>query len=155
MLKMEKVSQSDLDEVIRFAIEVFTEEQHIPDQMVPISEERDPIWWCAKADGHLIGVSAAWKETGQWHWGRFAIDKKMRGLGIGKKMASFCLNEIFLLGAENIFMEARDITVKLLEPFGTEITGEPMDFFGEVVTPINIKKEVFLKNKVCNHLKIV
>lgn len=146
MLKMERVSQTDLEEVIRFAAEVFTEEQHIPDQLVPISKEQDPIWWCAKDDGNLIGVSAAWKEAGQWHWGRFAIDKKMRGLGIGKKMASYCLNEIFLLGAENVFLEARDITVKLLEQFGSEITGEPMDFFGEVVTPIIIKKENFLSS---------
>lgn len=143
-IKMEKVSLNHMDDAIRLAVEVFSYEQNIPEKLMPISEELNPIWWGARVGEDIIGIIAAWTENNQWHLGRFAIDKRLRGLGIGKKMLAFSLNEIFNLGTEKVFAEARDITMKILEQFGYETAGKAIDFYGEPVTPIVIKKCDFM-----------
>lgn len=142
---MEKVSPNHMEDVIRLATDVFTNEQNIPANLVPLNEELQPIWWCARIDEVIIGISASWRENHEWHWGRYAVDKRLRGKGIGKKLAMFSLNEIFNLGAEEIYSEARDITVKMLRKLGSEIIGESVNFYGDSVTPIKIKKCDFIK----------
>lgn len=147
---MEKVSPNHMEDVIRLATDVFTNEQNIPANLVPLKKELEPIWWCVRVGEIIIGISASWRENDEWHWGRYAVDKKLRGKGIGKKLAMFSLNEIFNLGAEEIYSEARDITVKMLEKLGCDIIGEPINFYGDSVTPIIIKKCDFMKgiNKI-------
>lgn len=148
---MEKVSPNYIEDVIRLATDVFTNEQNIPANLVPLNEDLQPIWWCARIDEVIIGISASWRENDEWHWGRYAVDKSLRGKGIGKKLAMFSLNEIFNLGVEEIYSEARDITVKMLGKLGCEVTGEPVNFYGDSVTPIIIKKSDFIqaKNRIC------
>jgi ribosomal protein S18 acetylase RimI-like enzyme len=146
-IKIEKVLSNYMDDVTRIATEIFTHEQNIPENLIPINEDLKPVWWCAKVESDIIGVVAGWTENNQWHWGRFAVDRRLRGLGIGKKLAVFSLNEIFNLGVEKIFIEARDITVRMLKQLGSEVVGEPIDIYGEPVTPITIKKCDYL-NKI-------
>lgn len=146
-IKIEKVSSNYMDDAIRLAIEVFTYEQNIPEKLIPIDKGLNPIWWCAKVGEDIIGVLAGWVESNQWHLGRFAVNRKLRSLGIGKKMIIFSLNEIFNLDVEKVFIEARDITIRILEQFDCEVTGEPIDFYGEPVTPVTIKKYDFI-NKI-------
>lgn len=62
--------------IINLSTEVFTNEQRIPAELVPVSDDLKPIWWCARAEENIIGVTAAWKEKVKWHWGRFAVDKR-------------------------------------------------------------------------------
>lgn len=144
-IKIERVLLNNIDDAIRIATEVFTYEQNIPENLIPIKEDLKPIWWCTKIGEDVVGVVASWTENNQWHWGRFAVDKRLRGLGIGKKMAIFSLNEIFNLGVEKVFIEARDITIRILEQFGAEIVGESIEFYGDPVTPITIKKSNYVK----------
>lgn len=139
-ISVRRAGDTDMTAVIDFATKVFNGEQNIPEALIPIAEEQEPMWWCAEAGGELVGISACWKVNDQWHWGRFAVNKNLRGKGIGSKIASCSLHEIFELGAGEIIMEARDITVKMLKNFGCRITGEPEDFFGEAVTPIVIRR---------------
>jgi len=143
-IKIEKVPLNYMEDAVKLAIEVFTYEQNIPKELIPINEGLNPIWWCARVGEDIIGVSAAWMEKNKWHWGRFAVDKGLRGIGIGKEIAIYSLNEIFNIGAEEIYLEARDVTLKILEPFGCEVIGEAMDFFGEPVTPAMFKKCSFI-----------
>ena len=147
---LEKVSENYMQDVIKLATDVFTSEQNIPKNLIPLNEDLQPIWWCARAGEDIVGISAIWREKGEWHWGRYAVDKRLRGKGIGKELAVFSLNEIFNIGAEEIYSEARDITVKMLEKLGCEIIGEPVIFYGDSVTPIIIKKCDFMKgmNKI-------
>lgn len=105
--------------------DVFAYEQNIPVELHNIKEDLKPIWWCAKSDFEIAGIAAGWIENGEWHWGRFAVDKRLRGLGIGKKLAVFSLSEIFSLGAGKIVINARDITVGIINKFGGRVTGEP------------------------------
>lgn len=149
-IRMEKVSSNYMKDTIRLATEVFTYEQNIPKNLIPINENLKPTWWCARVGEDIIGVSASWIEKDKWHWGRFAVDKRLRGIGIGKELAIFSLSETFKLGAQKIFIEARDITVEMLQQFGCEVVGDPIDFYGEPVTPItivlsDITKKIFYK----------
>ncbi len=145
-IKIEEVSSNFMDDAVRLATEVFTNEQNIPEKLIPINEDLSPIWWCARVEEDIVGVIASWTENNQWHLGRFAVDRRLRGLGIGKKMITFSLNEIFNLGAEKVFIEARDITIRILEQFGCKVVGKSMDFYGEPVTPGTIKKCDFINN---------
>lgn len=142
---MEKVSSNHMKNAIKLATDVFTSEQNIPESLIPINEEFNPIWWCARAGEDIVGVAAGWREENKWHWGRFAVDKKLRGIGLGKKIAIFSLNELFDVEVDKIFIEARYITLKMLEKFGCEVIGEAKDFYGDLVTPVTIKKRDFIK----------
>lgn len=143
---IERVSKNYMEEAIKLAIEVFTNEQNIIEELVPLNEDLKPIWWCARVGEDIIGVTAAWQEKGKWHWGRFAVDKRLRGIGIGEKIAIFSLKEIFSFNDEEIYIEARDITVNMLMKFGCKIIGEAEDFYGEPVTPITLSKSNFMEN---------
>jgi len=143
-IKIEKVSPNYMDDSIRVATKVFTYEQNIPEKLIRVNEDLSPIWWCARVGEDIIGVIAGWIENNQWHLGRFAVDRSLRSLGIGKKMVVFSLNEIFNLDVEIVYIEARDITVRMLEQFSCEVVGETIDFYGEPVTPITIKKYDFI-----------
>lgn len=145
---IERISENYMEEVIKLATEVFTNEQRIPAELIPVNNDLKPIWWCARVGENIIGVTAAWKEKDKWHWGRFAVDKRFRGIGIGQKIAIFSLKEIFHSYTEEIYIEARDVTVSMLMKFGCKVIGAAEDFYGEPVTPITLNKSNFMKN--CN-----
>ncbi|AVP62374.1 MULTISPECIES: bifunctional helix-turn-helix transcriptional regulator/GNAT family N-acetyltransferase [Clostridium] len=151
-IKIERLSSNYIEDAIKLTTEIFTYEQGIPEELIPINEDLKPIWWCARVGEDIIGVVACWQENNQWHWGRFAVDKRLRGLGIGKKMAIFSLNEMFNLDVKEVFIEARDVTVTILKQLGCEILGKPIDFYGEPVTPVIIKKRDFI-NKIKQQTK--
>lgn len=145
---IERISENYMAEAIKLATEVFTNEQSIPAELVPVNDNLKPIWWCARVGEDIIGVTAAWKEKDKWHWGRFAVDKRLRGMGIGQKLAIFSLKEIFSCTDEEIYIEARDATVNMLMKFGCKVIGEAEDFYDEPVTPITLNKSNFMKR--CN-----
>lgn len=145
---IERVSENYMEDAIKLATEVFTNEQSITARLVPVYEDLKPIWWCARVGEDIIGVTAAWKEKDKWHWGRFAVDKRLRGMGIGQKISIFSLKEIFSFYDEEIYIEARDVTVNMLMKFGCKVIGEAEDFYGEPVTPITLNKSNFMES--CN-----
>ena len=69
-----------------------TNEQNFPTKLHNIKEEFTPIWWCERIDTEIFGIVASWGENNEWHWGRFAINKRLCGLGIGKKFGMSTLN---------------------------------------------------------------
>ncbi|OPJ64368.1 bifunctional helix-turn-helix transcriptional regulator/GNAT family N-acetyltransferase [Clostridium oryzae] len=142
---VERISENYMADAIKLAIEVFTNEQGIPAELVPVNDNLKPIWWCARVGEDIIGVAAAWKEKDKWHWGRFAVDKRLRGMGIGQKIAIFSLKEIFNSYTEEIYIEARDATVNMLMKFGCKVIGEAENFYDEPVTPITLNKSSFMK----------
>lgn len=143
-LIIERLPINCMEKALVLLSDIFTFEQSIPAELHNISENLKPIWWYAEIDSEIVGIAAGWIEKDEWHWGRFAINKRLRGLGIGKKLAIFSLNEIFNLGAETISIEARDITVNLLEKLGGKAVGKPIDFYEGSVTPMILTKYDFL-----------
>lgn len=134
-------------QAIKLATSVFTDEQNIPCALVPLKKELHPHWWCARIEEDILGVVASWMEEKEWHWGRFAIDRRLRGMGFGKMLAEYSLRATFGLSAEIINVEARDITVQILKKLGGRITGQPVNFYGGPVTPMVVTKTDFFKFK--------
>lgn len=131
---------------------IFGGEQGIPMDLIPLSASQHPIWWCARIGDELVGAVAGWIEHGEWHWGRFAVNSRLRGLGIGRQLAAYSLQALFqrsdpaaarVTDPDTIHIDARDITVVLLRQFGAEVTGEARSFFGEPVTPVILRKKSF------------
>ncbi|MDV4150538.1 GNAT family N-acetyltransferase [Clostridium sp. AL.422] len=140
---IERISENYMSEAIKLATEVFNNEQSIPVELIPVNDNLKPIWWCARVGEDIIGVTAAWQEKDKWHWGRFAVDKRLRGMGIGQKLAIFSLKEIFNSYTEEVYIEARDATVNMLMKFRCEVIGEAENFYVEPVTPIILNKSNF------------
>ncbi|MDF3003159.1 MAG: acetyltransferase [Bacillota bacterium] len=147
-LTIERLPEAYMGTALALLDDVFAGEQDIPVALNDVPEEREPIWWYAENDSQMVGVIAGWKENDTWHLGRFAVNSRLRGLGIGKRLMLFALEEIFKLGAETIYTEARDVSVSILSKLGGKVIGEPFDFFGEPVTPMIIEKQAFLKNQI-------
>lgn len=149
---IEMITENYMNQAIHLATEVFNKEQGIPAESVPINHDLQPIWWCARVGEDLIGVVAAWQEKNQWHWGRFAVDKELRGMGIGQKLAIYALKEIFSQCTDKLYIDARDVTVNMLKKFGCTVIGQTEDFYGEAITPIVLGKERFdhYLNQSCN-----
>ena len=51
---------------------------------------------------------------------------------------------VFDQGVDAIYMEARDITVAIVQKMGGRVTGEPVPFYEGTVTPVMLEKERFL-----------
>lgn len=140
----EKLSSNYYEAVMKLVIEVFNKEQNIPEEIIPVSPKLKPIWWCIRIGEDIIGVVASWVENDEYHLGRIAVDKKFRKLGIGNKLIINSIEEIFAIGGERIYLEARDVTVKILQKIGGKIIDNPVDFYGDLVTPVILKKSDYI-----------
>ncbi|MDF2513074.1 MAG: transcriptional regulator, MarR family [Herbinix sp.] len=140
-LILRKATSLDMDDIIKLQLDVFKGEQKIPAVMIPLAEESSPQWWCALLDTSIVGAVAAWMDNNQVHWGRFATNQSYRGLRIGTKLAQFSLEDLFSQGIEEIYMDARDATVKIICDMGGKIIGEPADFYDGKVTPVILYKK--------------
>ena len=146
-VKIEVLPAIYYNDAIQFAAAVFCREQNIPLELVPIYDAYRPVWWCVRAGEDILGTAASWLENGEWHWGRFAVDTKLRGLGLGKALMLCSLQETFAFGADKVFLEARDVTVALIRKVGGKVTGGAQDFYGQPVTPMVLYKADFLENQ--------
>ena len=144
-IQMERLKPTYRDEVIALIIDVFSKEQEIPNDLLPINEDYPVHWWCARAGEYVVGAAACWKENGKWHWGRFVVDKNFRGLGIGKQLARYSLKDLFDHITSSVVSEARNTTVAILKGFGARITGPAEDFYGMPVTPVILNRSNFYR----------
>ncbi|MDV5140260.1 GNAT family N-acetyltransferase [Chimaeribacter arupi] len=141
---IERLRENQRSEVDRLLRETFFDEQKIPDHLISIPEEYAGKWWVARSGEYLLGAVACWQENDQCHWGRFAVEPEYRGMGIGRRLALTSLKECFQHNNE-IIIEARDTTVRIITQLGGDITGEAFDFYGMPVTPMRINKQGFEK----------
>ena len=146
-VKVELLPASYYDDAIQLAAAIFCQEQNIPLELVPVHDAFRPVWWCVRVGEDIFGTAASWLENGEWHWGRFAMDPRLRGLGLGKAIMLFSLQETFAFGADKVLLEARDVTVALIRNLGGRITGVPQNFYGQPVTPMVLHKADFLENQ--------
>ncbi len=145
-LILRKAAHKDMEDILQLQIDVFEGEQRIPSDLIPIPEEKSPKWWCALIGNTIVGAVAAWNEQNQVHWGRFATRQNYRGLHIGTKLARFSLEDLFSQQLEEIYMDARDATVKIICNMGGQIVGKPMEFYDGTVTPIVLYEKEFRRN---------
>lgn len=144
-LKMEKLDAQALNAAFDFLGTIFSNEQHIPKELIPLQYE-EQHWWCIKKDGCIVGTVAAWNEGNEWHWGRLGVDSSQRRMGLGKKLAITSFSYLFGLGIDEIVIDARDITVELLLSLGGQVTGITEEFYGFPITPMRLKRVDFLES---------
>ena len=140
---LQKAAANDMAEIMNLVTAVFAGEQGIPAQLIPIPDEKEPQWWCAKENGRLAAVVALYREGTEWHMGRLAVSPHSRGSHVGTHLLEFALGEVFALGIDAIVAEARDTTVHILQKFGAEITGEATAFFNGNITPVILRKTAY------------
>ena len=141
--KIEQSNEKLSDEGISFLENIFYKEQRIPKELIPL-ESYNHRWWCIKVSDKIVGIAVAWEIKSEWHWGRLAIHKKLRGFGVGKEITLRSLNELFQMEIEKVKIDARDITVKMILKIGGKIIGETTVFYGTAITPMVIQKKDFI-----------
>lgn len=144
-LILRKATDLDMNNIIQLESDVFNCEQRIPSALIPLAPKYFPQWWCALLDTSMVGAVAAWKDMNQVHWGRFATRQNYRGLHIGQKLAQFSLEDLFSQGIEEIHMDARDITVKIICRMGGKIVGNPTLFYDSNVTPVVLYRKDYYR----------
>lgn len=149
-LILRKASDLDMGNIIQLEVDVFNCEQQIPSALIPIPAENSPQWWCGLLDTSIVGAVAAWEDKNRVHWGRFATRQNYRGLHIGQKLAQFSLEALFSQGIEEIYMDARDITVKIVCDMGGKIIGKSTNFYESSVTPVVLYKKDYYRRKNLN-----
>ena len=149
-LILRKATDLDMRNIIQLEEDVFNIEQQIPSALIPLPAQNYPQWWCASLDTSIVGAVAAWKDLNRMHWGRFATRKNYRGLHIGQKLARFSLEDLFLEGIEEIHMDARDITVKIICGMGGKIIGKPTLFYNSNVTPVVLYRKDYYRENALN-----
>ena len=135
----------DMPEILQLIGEVFAGEQGIPREMIPIPEEKEPVWWCAKENGKPVATVALYREGSEWHMGRLAVAPALRGCHAGTKLLEHAFRDVFARDIDRFVAEARDTTVHILLKFGAEITGPTTEFFGSSITPIVLTKTACLQ----------
>ena len=148
LMTFRRASEADMDQIMALVTETFSGEQRIPLELIPIPEELSPQWWCAEIDGKIIGSIALYKDHNEWHMGRFAVSPENRGCHLGTMLLQSAVREIFSSGIEEIYCEARDTTVHIVEKLGGKITGDPVPFYDGNVTPMILKRIYYFDDSV-------
>ncbi|MEL0607470.1 GNAT family N-acetyltransferase [Vibrio echinoideorum] len=131
------VYRTEIDSLIR---DTFSSEQSIPQHLIPLSPDIPQKWWLARSGEYVLGAVAAWESDGEWHWGRFVVDNRFRGIGIGKALARYSLVQASK-DINEIYIEARDTTVNIVKGLGGEVLGDKFDFHGMPVTPMRLTRD--------------
>lgn len=142
-LKVTRISPGHQTEINTFLSTIFNSEQNIPIEKIPVNSSEIYWWGVTGVNDEILGVAATWKKEDGWHWGRFSIHPKIRGRGMGRKLAEVSLTETFELDIERVTIDARDAIITLIEKLGGVICGESTPFFSENITPITLEKKNF------------
>ena len=134
-----KARYEDMEKIMTLITEVFSGEQSIPKDLIPIPEEMSPQWWCAENNGIIVGSVALFWDQGTWHMGRFAVSPEQRGKHLGSRLIKTALRDIFSSGIQEICCEARDTTVHIIKKYGGEVTGKAVPFYEGTVTPMILR----------------
>ncbi|MFT4104135.1 MAG: GNAT family N-acetyltransferase [Lacrimispora sp.] len=144
-LVIRKATDLDMGDIMKLQVNVFSGEQKIPENMIEVIGEEAVQWWCATIESSIVGAVAAWKEDEKIHWGRFAVNSSYRGKHIGTALAKYSLEDLFSQGIKEVYMEAREATVKIICDMGGKIVGKPVSFYEGTITPVLICEEDYYK----------
>lgn len=142
-----RAQDADIPMILALQTKVFNGEQRIPAGDIREFLNRNPMLWCAALGDTVVGTAAAWEEAGSLHWGRFAVETDYRGNGIGRRLARLSFDDIFAQGFEQVYMEAREVTAKMVCAMGGRISGETVPFYVGTVTPVILKREDYLQGR--------
>ena len=140
-LTFRRAEKSEMPRILAMQSDVFSGEQGIPADDIDTFMAKEPVCWCAESGGKIYAAVAAWQEGGQTHWGRFVVFPAARGMHIGTQLAKCSFDDLFSGGTQEIYMDARDATVKIVCSMGGKVVGAPYKFFEGNVTPVVLRRE--------------
>ncbi len=142
-----QATKDEIPRILAMQADVFNGEQGIPADDIDTFLAKKPICWCAesKVDGKIYAATAAWQEDDETHWGRFVVFPAARGKHIGTKLARVSFDELFDMGIDKIYMDARDATVKIVSGMGGHIVGDAYKFYEGNVTPVVLEKSDYIR----------
>lgn len=132
---------ADIPQILDLQTRIFNGEQGIPAGEVGEFLAKKPMLWCALKDGAVVSAVAAWEEEKVLHWGRFVTEQAYRGKYIGTRIAQLSFDELFSKGYGEVYMEAREATVRMVCKMGGQIVGEPVPFYEGTITPVILRRE--------------
>jgi N-acetylglutamate synthase-like GNAT family acetyltransferase len=150
MILYRRAAPDEIETIMSLVVRTFAGEQGIPEEMNYLPAKKEPRWYCAAEDGRIIGTVAFFREQGEWHAGRFALEPLYRGQHIGTGLVSYAFRDVFESGIREVVMEGRPATVHILTKLGAEITGEEFPFYSSTCTPMIITCEKFHTEKTEN-----
>ena len=142
-----QATKDEIPRILAMQEDVFHGEQGIPAGDIDTFLAKKPICWCAesKVDGKIYAATAAWQEKNEIHWGRFVVYPAARGKHIGTELAKVSFNDLFDMGIDRIYMDARDATVKIVCSMGGHVVGESYNFYKGNVTPVMLEKKDYVR----------
>lgn len=144
-LNFRRATDDEIPRIVAMQSDILHGEQGNPVDDIDAFLAKEPVCWCAEADGIIYAATAAWQEGNETHWGRFVVFPAARGKHIGTKLAKTSFDDLFDLGVERIYMDARDTTVKIVCGMGERIIGESYKFYEGNVTPVMLEKKNYIE----------
>ena len=140
-MTIRQASTADMAEIMTLVEQVFSDEQNIPRELIPIPAEREPRWWYIRQEGRISATVALYRDGDEWHMGRLAVAPGLRGGHIATQLLEVAIPAAFATGIDVIRTDCRDTTVHILQKFGGEIAGKTEVFFKGNITPVVLKRE--------------
>ena len=142
-----RAAREEMPRILAMQADVFSGEQGIPADDIDTFMAKKPLCWCAESaeDGKIYAAVAAWNENSETHWGRFVVFPAARGHHLGTALARASFDDLFDMGVDKVYMDARDATVKIVCGMGGRVVGEPYKFYEGNVTPVVLEKTGYLK----------
>ncbi len=144
MILYRRACENDLESIMKLLKRTFSLEQGIPEEMNALPQDKKPQWFCAAENETVIGTIAFFQETDGWHAGRFAVEPSYRGRHIGTELLIFALREMFMSGADEIKMDGRPATARIMTRLGAEIAGKEYMFYNSTCIPLRLAKDDFV-----------
>ena len=140
-MTIRQASTADMAEIMNLVEQVFSDEQNIPRELIPLPAEREPRWWYIRQDGRIAATVALYRDGEEWHMGRLAVAPGLRGAHIATQLLEVAIPAAFATGIDVIHTDCRDTTVHILQKFGGKIAGKTEVFFKGNITPVVLKRE--------------
>ena len=140
-MTIRQASTADMAEIMTLVEQVFSDEQNIPRELIPLPAEQEPRWWYIRQEGRIAATVALYRDGEEWHMGRLAVAPGLRGGHIATQLLEVAIPAAFATGIDVIRTDCRDTTVHILQEFGGEIAGKTEVFFKGNITPVVLKRE--------------
>lgn len=142
-MTVQRATTEDMAEIMTLVGSVFSGEQAIPLELIPIPAEKSPQWWYIRQEGRIAATVALYRDGEEWHMGRLAVAPGLRGGHVATRLLDTAIPAVFAMGIDTIHTECRDATVHILKRFGGEVAGDTTEFFGSNITPVVLTKQAF------------
>ena len=114
-------------EIRRIRNRVFTEEQHIDEEIDFDGQDPGSVHVLVTSGGRYVGTG---RMLGDGHIGRLAVLKEFRGRGLGAAAVRALVEEAGKSSMERVYLGSQDHAVGFYEKLGFSVCGEPYNEAG-------------------------